>query len=152
MKVSDVKPDSFIITKAKTPSGVRIVPMHNEITHVVERLKRTSTGNYLISGESHDNLVSKRSKGLSIRFGRLKTELGFKKNMHTFHSFRSTLAKRFESAGVEEILAARIIGHKVRSITYGVYSRGADWDILFETMNNYISYPRKQIKTGLTDY
>jgi integrase len=142
MKLTDVTADSFIIRDSKTESGQRLVPMHKEVTQVVERLKQSSTDGYLLSGESTANATGKRSKGLSQRFSRHKQDLGFGNKVYTFHSFRSTLAKRFESAGVEEIRAARIIGHKVKSMTYGIYSRGTDWDVLFNTMNEKISFPR----------
>ena len=94
--------------------------MHNEVSQVVERLKQSSTDGFLLSGETTANATGKRSKGLSQRFSRHKQELGFGNKVYTFHSFRSTLAKRFESAGVEEIRAARIIGQKVKSMTYGI--------------------------------
>ena len=38
------------------------------------------------------------------------------------------LANQFENAGVEEKFAARIIGHKVESMTYGLYSGKIDWN------------------------
>jgi integrase len=142
MKLTDVTTDSFIIRVSKTESGQWLVPMHKEVSQVVERLKQSSTDGFLLSGESTANATGKRSKGLSQRFSRHKQELGFGNKVYTFHSFRSTLAKRFESAGVEEIRAARIIGHKVKSMTYGIYSRGTDWDVLFNTMNEKISFPR----------
>ena len=142
MKLADVTADSFIIRDSKTESGQRLVPMHKEVSQVVERLKQSSIDGFLLSGESTANATGKRSKGLSQRFSRHKQELGFGNKVYTFHSFRSTLAKRFESAGVEEIRAARIIGHKVKSMTYGIYSRGTDWDVLFNKMNEKISFPR----------
>lgn len=45
------------------------------------------------------------------RFGNLKDGLEFDGN-YGFHSFRSTLSNLFESAGVAENYAARIIGYK----------------------------------------
>ena len=53
---------------------------------------------------------------------RHKLDLGFKKKENSFHSFRSTLATRFQSAGVEELFAARIIGHAAGSMTYRPYA------------------------------
>jgi hypothetical protein len=47
--------------------------------------------------------------------------LGFDAN-YGFHSFRSTLTNLFERAGVAENYVARIIGHKVESMSYGLYS------------------------------
>ena len=145
MKVADILPEAFHIPTAKTPSGERFIPMHKDVKQVVERLKQSSFDGYLLPGESNDNETDKRGKGLGSRFRRLQRKLGIPANKeYTFHSYRSTLAQRFESAGVEEILAARIIGHKVNSMTYGVYSQGADWPVLFNTMNDYITFPRPE--------
>jgi hypothetical protein len=52
-----------------------------------------------------------------------------------FHSFRSTLANRFENAGVPENFAARIIGHDFDDkMTYGVYSGGIDFQQAIDAM------------------
>ena len=68
------------------------------------------------------------------KFMRHKAEQGFQKKEHTFHSFRSTLATLFQSAGVEELFAARIIGHKAGGMTYGLYAGDLDWDKAVEAM------------------
>lgn len=41
-----------------------------------------------------------------------------------FHSFRATVATKLENAGVPETHAARLVGHKVKTMTYGLYSSG----------------------------
>ena len=106
---------------------------------MVERLKQTSTDGYLLSGQSDNNQFGVRHKGLQQKFSRLKQALGFGQKVYTFHSFRSTFANQFESAGVPETHAARINGHKVNSMTYGVYSQSVRWDVLVDAMK-VISY------------
>ena len=51
MKLTDVTTDSFIIRVSKTESGQWLVPMHKEVSQVVERLKQSSTDGFLLSGE-----------------------------------------------------------------------------------------------------
>jgi hypothetical protein len=53
MKLTDVTTDSFIIRVSKTESGQWLVPMHKEVSQVVERLKQSSTDGFLLSGESY---------------------------------------------------------------------------------------------------
>ena len=88
----------------------------------------------MICGLSSGNKYKIKRKGISARFGRLKDKLGFEKKRHAFYSFRATLANRMENAGVEELFAARIIGHKVDTMTYGIYSGGIDWNKAVQSM------------------
>jgi len=141
MKVSSVLDDRFVVEDSKTYNGEREIPIHPDIQQMVERLKQTSTDGFLISGESSNNKYKTRTKGISHRFNRLKTQLGFEIKRHAFHSFRATMANRFENAHVEQNLAARIIGHAVPDETYGGYSGKIDWEVAVATMAK-LQYPR----------
>ena len=130
------------VQDAKTYSGLREIPIHRDIQQLIERLKQTSTDGYLFSGLSDNNQYKDRSQGIGKRFGHLKTRVGFDERF-SFHSLRSTLANRFENAGVPELFAARIIGHKATggALTYGLYSGQIDWDNAVKSMNK-IEYKR----------
>ncbi len=141
MTLDRVGSDRFIVSDAKTDSGNREIPIHKEIQQVVERLKQTSNDGYLISGLSSNNADGNRAKGMSHKFSRLKSGLGFTKKRHAFHSFRASLANRFENAGVPENFAARIIGHAVVTMTYGIYSGQIDWSKAVEAMSK-VSYEK----------
>lgn len=141
MKVTSVLDDRFVVEDSKTYNGEREIPIHPDIQQMVERLKQTSTDGFLISGESSNNKYKTRTKGISHRFNRLKSKLGFETKRHAFHSFRATMANRFENAQVEQNLAARIIGHAVPDETYGGYSGKIDWDVAVKTMLK-LQYPR----------
>jgi integrase len=78
---------------------------------------------YLFSELTAGNKNDDRGALISKRFSRLKDKLGFGRS-YGFHSFRSTLSNLFETAGVNETFAARIIGHKIDTMTYGLYSAG----------------------------
>ena len=130
MKLDCVGDDWFQVEDSKTANGIRRIPIHTGIQQLVERLKQTSqaaNSEYLFSGLSDNNLYKNRSNGVGKRFDKLKDDLGFKGKNYGYHSFRSTLLNLFESAGVAENFAARIIGHKVESMTYGLYSEDIPW-------------------------
>jgi integrase len=50
--------------------------------------------------------------------------LGMKRDGLVFHSFRHSVAERLETAAVSQTDAARVLGHAVKGMTYGVYSSG----------------------------
>lgn len=124
LKTSRVFDDSFRIEDAKTAAGWREVPIHSFIAPLVKRLKEASTDGYLLSGLTF-NKYKDRSNAIGKRYGRLKKAEGFP-DTHTFHSYRSTVSTLLENAKVPEGIAADIIGHDKPSMTYGLYSGGAD--------------------------
>jgi integrase len=110
------------INKSKTQAGTRTVPLHPAITVLVDRLAADSKDGYLIFSKSK-NQYDERSTGLSRRFGRLKSSLGYGPEL-VFHSLRKTVTTKLEQAGVSEGIAADIVGHEKQTITYGLYSGG----------------------------
>lgn len=138
VKTSKVSESKISIEDAKTPAGWRDVPIHSAIAPMVKRLKESSKDGYLISGLTF-NKYEDRSNAIGKRFGRLRTAQGFPATQ-TFHSFRSTVATLLENAGVPEGVAADIIGHDKPTMTYGLYSGGADMDTKKAALEK-ISYP-----------
>lgn len=138
IKTTKVTDSRISIEDAKTPAGWRDVPIHSAIAPMVKRLKEASKDGYLISGLSF-NKYEDRSNAIGKRFGRLRTAAGFPAT-HTFHSFRSTVATLLENAGVPEGVAADIIGHDKPTMTYGLYSGGADLGTKKAALEK-ISYP-----------
>ena len=128
LTLEGVTEDRFLLEDTKTDAGDRGIPIHTDIQQMVERLKQTSTDGYLIPELSDANATKDRSKGIGKRFGYLKRSLGFKDKIYTFHSFRSTLASRFQDAGVSELYAARVLGHAAGGMTYGLYAGDLDFD------------------------
>lgn len=146
IKTSDVTKHSFRITKSKTTSGIREVPIHPAIGNLVKELVDASKDGYLLSGLTF-NKYDDRSNAIGKRFGRLKKALGYS-NLYTFHSFRSTVITLLENEGISENLAADIVGHKKPRITYGLYSGGASLAVKKEALE-LISYPfPKQVQDG----
>ena len=134
LKLTHVKDDRLVIEDAKSATGNREVPIHRDITQLVTRLVDTSTDGYLLSGLTF-NMYGDRSNAISKRFGRLKKNLGHDER-YVFHSIRKTFTSRLEAAGVPELLAARLLGHEVKTISYGLYSSGSTFPQLRDAINH----------------
>lgn len=122
----------FLIKDAKTDAGNRKVPIHSGIKQLVARLGDTSTDGYLLSGLTF-NKYGDRSNAIGKRFGRLKSSIGYGREL-VFHSFRRGVATQFENREVPEVIAARILGHEFPTMSFGTYSGGASLDTLREAV------------------
>ena len=71
--------------------------------------------------------------------GWLKRGLGFD-GRRVFHSIRKTVVTLLENAGVQEGVAADIVGHKKQTITFGLYSEGNKASVMAEAIER-IEYP-----------
>jgi integrase len=113
--------------KLKTESSARLVPVHSELVRagLLEYVRALPSDGLLFPG-----LTRRKSKGgkIGARVGELfrkkLVKLGIKRARLCFHSFRHNVAGSLEAAGVAETDAARVTGHAVKGITYGVYSSG----------------------------
>jgi integrase len=147
LKLSEVGAQSFRIGDAKTPAGIREVPIHSELKPLMERLRAESEDGYLLTGLTF-NMYGDRSNAIGKRFGRLKTAMGHGKG-HVFHSLRKTLVTMLEDAGVSENLAADIVGHEKPRITYGLYSGGASLATKAEALER-VRYTGFRAESGRT--
>jgi integrase len=100
---------SLIVRESKTGAGVREVPLHPQIISIFE-------GEW----EFKDS-----SDALSKRFGRLTRSI--RKQGQTFHSLRSSFITFLEQAGAPENITAAIVGHKIQTMSYGLYSAGPSY-------------------------
>ena len=128
----------FAIGKSKTEAGVRDCPIHPAVAPLVARLIRESKDGFLVPSTAK-NQYGNRSGPLSQRFGHLKKRMGFGRS-HVFHSTRSTLATMMERAGVPEGVAADIVGHAKKTLTYGLYSSGTAQKQRLEAISKVV-YP-----------
>jgi len=132
VKLTNVTNDRIEIEDAKTEAGWRIIPAHSDIMELVARLRDTSTDEYLLSGLTF-NKYGDRSNAIGKRFGRLKTKHGYGRD-YVFHSFRKSVATQFETASVPENVTARVLGHEINTMSYGLYSGGVSFEVLSEAM------------------
>ncbi len=125
LKVDEVKTDRIHVRDAKTKAGNRVVPLHKRARPMVAKLRERSKDGYLLSGLTF-NKYGDRSNAIGKRFGKMKVKMGFGP-AHVFHSIRKTVVTMLENAGVTEGVTADIVGHDKQTITYGLYSGGADF-------------------------
>lgn len=81
----------------------------------------------------------KSQSAINTQFTQAKYAAGFDlpehKNTLVFHSLRHMTASRYSDLGVPEHLAARIIGHKSQTMTYGRYGSKGEVEALREYIN-----------------
>ncbi|MBF9019872.1 tyrosine-type recombinase/integrase [Rhodobacterales bacterium HKCCA1058] len=122
LRTDQVHTTHFDILDAKTAAGCRVVPLHSRLRPLVAELKAISMDEYLLSGLSF-NKYGNRSNAIGKRFGRLKQRCGYNPS-YVFHSFRKGVATQLENAHIPEVVAARLLGHEIHTMSYGTYSDG----------------------------
>jgi integrase len=111
----------------KNKASARLIPVHSALVRagLLDYVKALPKGGPLFPG-----LVRRESKGgkIGARLGELFRKrllaLGLKREGICFHSFRHTVAGKLEQAGVAQTDAARVLGHAIEGMSYGVYSTG----------------------------
>lgn len=134
LKVAHVFTGHIQIVDAKTPKGIREVPIHRELAPTLARLIRETTDGYVLSGLDTDNKYASRSSAIGKRFGKLKLAEGFGPQL-VFHSIRKTVVTILENAEVPEGIVADIVGHEKQTMTYGLYSGGSSMQRKAEALN-----------------
>lgn len=104
------------ITKSKTVSGIRTIPIHHRILPLIAR-RMTSSGVCLIAdteGKPYDY----------SRYCSLWREVmhSIKADDHTTHDCRHTVATLLDNAGSNETAKRRILGHAGGDVTERVYT------------------------------
>ena len=103
------------ITRSKTASGIRIIPIHNRILPLIESLTQTP-GDYLLSDPS----------GKPYNYSRFCTLwynlMSVIRTKHTTHDCRHTVATLLDNAGANENAKRRILGHASGDVTDRVYT------------------------------
>jgi integrase len=107
----------------KTKAANREVPMHPVLIPILSASLNDKTDAFVVTGLPIDKR-GERGKAIGKRFGRLKTAMGYEDDK-VFHSIRKTVGTLLEQAGVLEGVAADILGHRKKTITYGLYSGGS---------------------------
>jgi integrase len=111
----------------KNKASARLVPVHSALVRagLLQYVAALPKGGPLFPG-----LVRRESKGgkIGARLGELFRKklvaLNLKREGLCFHSFRHLVAGRLEEAAVSQTDAARVLGHAIAGMSYGVYSSG----------------------------
>lgn len=103
------------ITKSKTVSGIRTIPIHHRIAPLVAK-RMQSSGDYLITNAGKPYDYSRYCQ-LWCLVMRLINATG-----HTTHDCRHTVATLLDNAGANETAKRRILGHAGGDVTERVYT------------------------------
>jgi integrase len=136
LRASDVHIDgnlaAFYVRKGKTHAAKRTVPLCDELIEDILTLTKTLAPDDLLFGTD--------GKNASRDFSRFKTEHITKDKTKRFHSFRVHMATAFSRAGIDELTAAFILGHKGgKTMSYGYYAKADELHRLKEAIGAAVS-------------
>ena len=141
LKVADVDlaGNTFDIVTSKTGAGIRTVPIHAALRATMVRLCTDSADDYVLSGLPA-NQYGERRGAIGQRFGTLKAALGFRDDVHVFHSLRKTAITEMMRAGIRTETVRDIVGHEQRGVTARDYYGGATLEMKVEAIATLV-YP-----------
>ncbi|MEN9890478.1 MAG: hypothetical protein RLY78_773 [Pseudomonadota bacterium] len=123
----------------KNKASKRETPIHPAIVPLVERLMKEAGPDGFLIPSTAANQYGIRSDTLSKAFGRLKISQGYGA-AYVFHTMRGTLITIMDRAGVPERIASDVVGHKLDTMTYGLYSSGSSEEQKLEALKR-ATYP-----------
>lgn len=125
----------FNITKGKTKSAIRYVPIHSKLIDIVDKYLSLANGEYLLT---HANQIKRKDGKIgpyySQKFTRLRNSV-FKlisryplaTDRQCFHSLRGMFITELDRQGVAENRIALIVGHgRGKTESFKTYSQGSD--------------------------
>lgn len=132
LRVADCAGGVFIIRGGKTDAAARRVPVHPELTDIVEgRLKGKADGDYLF--QELKSATSDRTDPLGKLFTRYRRGLGIqegegRRSRVNFHSWRRWFSTSAVNSGQPPHMVSLVIGHSEgrKGMTLGRYWQGAD--------------------------
>ena len=145
LRVTDIRvdPDTrirFMRMTDKTAAGDRFVPVHPQISGLIDRLIKGADNEGFLIHSTAKNKYGERSQPIGKRFGRLKTDLGFD-GRFMFHSLRKTVSHLLETAECPEGVAKDIVGHVKQDMTFGLYSGETRIDHRAKWLSAAVQYP-----------
>lgn len=126
------------VVDAKTPAGIRRVPLHPALDWLAERGKGAASDR-LWPGFNEEGPGKKAGADAGKEFSRFKQSRGFPDRQKAFHSFRKNFVGQLEAKGVPQNEAALIVGHE-RGFTFGTYGQGVSLQRMAEVVA-LVDYP-----------
>ena len=138
LQVNDCRDGWFDIQKAKTPAGVRRIPIHPDLEAIVaRRIDGKAKGDFLFHEPTVTDKDRERSSALSKRFGHYRQSVGVHERedgrRHSridFHSWRRWFVTQARRAGIDRAVVAAVIGHIAGNVTDDIYADGPDAALL----------------------
>lgn len=111
----------ILVTKPKTESAIRDLPMEDDIAALLRSYKLTLGGRGRVYVFPNEEGSYRRPDGIDQHFRRVCARLEFAG--YTFHSLRKYAITDWRSRGVDLEIAAALAGHKGVKITAETYSQ-----------------------------
>ncbi|WP_082655705.1 tyrosine-type recombinase/integrase [Aureimonas sp. D3] len=134
LTVGDIFDNRFDITEAKTPAGIRMVPIHPGLLEIVARRTKGKGASDPLFPElpvPKPGSAVERSQKVVKAFTAYRRKMkvddvpkGSRQSRVDFHSFRRWFITKAEQAGNRENFIASLVGHKRTGETLGRYSAG----------------------------
>ena len=137
LKHKDIFDDLFHIYKGKTKAASRVVPVHPVLKKIIVS-NYSDEEDYILKGLVSGGYDKKRSGNFTKRHGRTRKKLNFPNGV-VFHTLRNTVITKLQNNLIPLYNIEQIIGHKQKSVAFGVYSGGLAVKHLREIING-ISY------------
>ncbi len=123
-----IEPDGFNVVFGKTQNARRWVPRHSAITaDEIENLRR-------LRAATKPNKYGQKTKRASQELNRQINALGLGKE-YVLHSIRKSTVTALHNAGLQEAITAQLVGHRIPTMTYDLYSGGVDKTALKEAVD-----------------
>ncbi len=154
LRLADIREENsiwfFDIRDSKSSAGVRKVPLHSQVIAVgfLDYVK-AHKGQWLFPSLGKPGKDGKRGVYIGKVFAAHCRSAKIDKPLLGFHTWRKTVATKLENAKVPEIEAARLLGHKIKTMSYGVYSGGPGLDELAATVEQ-IAYEKLTLPKSST--
>lgn len=133
-------PTPHIHLDDKSEAGKRVVPVLATLLPILKRrLANQTPDGYLFHGGK--NLIGSRGARLTNPMRDLLTAHGFGKG-YGFHSFRRTMIDMLHQDSVKESHAAKLVGHEIQTMTYGVYAGRLPMEQSLDILVSALRYPR----------
>ena len=125
----------------KSEAGRRRLPIHPAAMPILQdRYANALEDGYLFRG-GKNKIGDKRSPRLARPFREILNDLQVPAG-YGFHSFRRTFVDLLANADISELHAAKLVGHSIRTLTYGLYaSHRLPLDHAYRIMVGCINYP-----------
>jgi integrase len=151
LTVKDCHEGVFEVAPAKREIEYRKVPIHPVLKAIVHRRSHDKKpSDYLFhEAKSQGGWDGIRSMAFSKRFGYYRKGLGVdeviagqRRSLVNFHSFRRWFITKADQAGCRMEDIERVVGHKVQSMSGGLYSSGATIEQLRKVVES-VKLPKK---------
>jgi len=137
LKNKDIFDDLFHIYEGKTEAARRVVPVHPVLKKIIVS-NDSDDEEYILKGLVSGGYDTKRSSNFQKRLGKTRKRLNLAKGV-VFHSLRNTVINKLHNNMIPLYNVEQIVGHKQKSVAFGVYSGGLAVQQLREIING-LSY------------